>query len=211
MQMIRTALLLATALPLAACYPQMSKTEQKPVVIATPAIPQGLTGESRDREWMKLVRKTKLKPELERETIDYATKEKPGTIIVSTKERRLYYVLPDGKAERFPVSVGSEGRSWTGVAEINRKVEWPEWNPPTEMLERKPELPNRMEGGPLSPMGARALYLAQGGKDTLFRIHGTNEPEFIGEPVSSGCIRMFNEDVLDLYNRVKLGTKVVVT
>lgn len=210
MRTIRSALALATALPLAACYPQLATVDQAPKVAVAPEIPRGLIGMERDREWMKLTRKTVLKPELERATVDYETKEKPGTIIVSTQERRLYYVLPEGKAERFPVSVGVEGRSWTGTAEINRKVEWPDWRPPAEMLVRKPELPNYMEGSPLSPMGARALYLAQNHKDTLFRIHGTNEPEFIGEPVSSGCIRMFNEDVVDLYERVKVGAKVVV-
>lgn len=168
-------------------------------------------GPERDREWLKLAPSAQINdPELRRTVIDYPTKEKPGTIIVSTAEKRLYFVMAGGQAMRYPVSVGKEGASWSGTANVDRKMEWPDWNPPKEMLARKPELPTRLEGGPLNPIGARSLFLAQNGKDTLFRIHGTNEPEKIGQSVSSGCIRMLNEDAMDLYTRVPIGTKVVV-
>ena len=180
-----------------------------PMVIPPPP-PYFPPGAERDREWMKLAPTAKVDPGIMRAEVDYPSKEKPGTIIVSTAERRLYYVLAGGRAVRYPVSVGKAGASWAGTASVDRKMEWPDWNPPKEMLVRKPELPKRLEGGPLNPIGARSLFLAKNGKDTLFRIHGTNEPEKIGQSVSSGCIRMLNEDAMELYNRVPIGTKVVV-
>jgi lipoprotein-anchoring transpeptidase ErfK/SrfK len=141
-----------------------------------------------------------------REIVAFNGRQAPGTIIINTKERRLYYVMSDGKAIRYKVGVGREGFQWSGTQKISNKQEWPDWRPPEEMLKRRPDLPRFMKGGVENPLGARAMYL--GG--TLYRIHGSNEPETIGRAVSSGCIRMLNADVIDLYQRVKIGTPVVV-
>jgi lipoprotein-anchoring transpeptidase ErfK/SrfK len=141
-----------------------------------------------------------------REIVSFSGTYRPGTIVINTAERRLYYVLPDGKAVRYGVGVGRPGFEWGGTQTITRKAEWPSWTPPSQMLKRRPDLPRFMPGGPENPMGARALYLGS----TLYRIHGSNEPETIGQAVSSGCIRMLNEDVIDLYERAKDGTRVVV-
>jgi lipoprotein-anchoring transpeptidase ErfK/SrfK len=138
------------------------------------------------------------------------TSEPPGTIIVDTRTRHLFYVQKDGTAIEYGIGVGREGFAWKGTARVGRKAEWPRWIPPKEMLARRPDLPSEMSGGLANPLGARALYLFQGNKDTLFRIHGTNEPDTIGKAVSSGCIRMMNADVMDLYQRVGVGTRVVV-
>jgi lipoprotein-anchoring transpeptidase ErfK/SrfK len=150
----------------------------------------------------------------QRTTVQFHRKEAPGSVVVDTDARYLYYVLPDGKALRYGVIVGEEAQAWTGVAKVGRKEEWPSWTP-TEGEKKRlgpilGPLPNFVEGGPQNPMGARAMYLYSGNKDTLFRIHGTNQPEYIGHAISSGCIRMTNEDVIDLYNRVKMGAIVVV-
>jgi len=142
--------------------------------------------------------------------VQYHRKESPGSIVVDSDSRYLYYVLADNKAVRYGVIVGEEALSWYGIAKVGRKEEWPSWVPTAEIKRRIGNLPNRVEGGPLNPMGARGIYLYQGDKDTLFRIHGTNQPEYIGQAISSGCIRMTNEDVIDLYNRVKMGAIVVV-
>ena len=141
-----------------------------------------------------------------REIVSYDGKQRPGTIVINTSERRLYYVLPDGKAVRYGVGVGRPGFEWGGSHTITRKAEWPGWTPPSQMLKRRPDLTRFMPGGPENPLGARALYLGS----TLYPIHGANEPETIGQAVSSGCIRMLNEDVIDLYERAKVGTRVVV-
>jgi lipoprotein-anchoring transpeptidase ErfK/SrfK len=141
-----------------------------------------------------------------REVVSYKTSERPGTIIVDTSERLLYYVLEDGKAVRYGVGVGREGFSWSGVSHVSRKAEWPGWTPPAEMRARQPWLPAHVKGGPGNPLGARALYLGA----SLYRIHGTNEAQTIGRAVSSGCIRMLNKDVKDLYQRVRIGAKVIV-
>lgn len=141
-----------------------------------------------------------------REIVSYDGKQRPGTIVINTSERRLYFVMPDGKAMRYGVGVGRPGFDWAGSQTITRKTEWPTWTPPAQMLKRRPDLPRFMPGGPENPMGARAMYLGS----TLYRIHGSNEPETIGQAVSSGCIRMLNEDVIDLYERAKVGTRVVV-
>ena len=141
-----------------------------------------------------------------REEVDYSSKYAPGTIIVSTVERRMYYILGNGRAVRYGVGVGRPGFEWAGQKTITRKAEWPGWTPPPQMLKRRPDLPRHMVGGPENPLGARAMYLGS----SLYRIHGSNEPETIGQAVSSGCIRMLNDDVIDLYSRVKVGTKVVV-
>jgi lipoprotein-anchoring transpeptidase ErfK/SrfK len=141
-----------------------------------------------------------------RQVVDYATREAPGTIIIDTPNTYLYLVLGNGRALRYGIGVGREGFTWAGVQTITKKSEWPDWTPPPEMLERQPYLPRFMAGGPGNPLGARAMYL--GG--TVYRIHGTNQPQTIGGRVSSGCIRMVNEDVMDLYSRVNVGTKVIV-
>jgi len=150
-----------------------------------------------------------------KEMISYRTMEKPGTIVIDTRKRKLIYVLPGGKAIAYGIGVGRQGFGWSGVAQVGDKQEWPRWHPPKEMIERELAqygrlLPEVMEGGPNNPLGARALYLYQGRKDTLYRIHGTNQPQTIGQAMSSGCIRMLNEEVIDLYERVSLGTKVIV-
>jgi lipoprotein-anchoring transpeptidase ErfK/SrfK len=145
-----------------------------------------------------------------RHLVDYHRKEAPGTIVVETDSRYLYYVLPQGKAIRYGVTVGEEALAWSGIAKIGRMQEWPAWVPTREIKQRLGNIPDYVNPGPHNPMGARALYLYQGNTDTLYRIHGTNQPEYIGRAISSGCIRMTNEDAIDLYNRVQLGTPVVV-
>src|SRR5690242_14914753 len=141
-----------------------------------------------------------------RETVMYRTNYAPGTVVVNTAERRLYLVLGNGEALRYGIGVGRDGFRWGGVHRISAKKEWPSWTPPRQMLARRPDLPRHMQGGIENPLGARALYLGS----TLYRIHGSNEPETIGQAVSSGCFRMTNEDVTDLYSRVSVGTTVVV-
>ena len=138
------------------------------------------------------------------------TKEQAGTVTINTRQRKLFLSLGEGRAIEYRIAVGRQGFSWKGVAEVGRKAFWPGWTPPPEMLDRSPELPAHMDGSMENPLGARALYLFQDKKDTLFRIHGTNEPDSIGKAVSSGCIRMLNSDVMDLYLRVAKGTRVVV-
>lgn len=138
------------------------------------------------------------------------TGQRAGAVTIDTRRRALYYSLGEGHAIRYGIGVGREGFEWSGRAQIGRKAEWPSWRPPSAMLKRRPDLPRFMEGGIDNPLGARALYLYSGGRDTLFRIHGTNEPWTIGEAVSSGCIRMLNEDVVDLYSRVRIGAPVRV-
>jgi lipoprotein-anchoring transpeptidase ErfK/SrfK len=143
---------------------------------------------------------------LRRQIVEYATRETPGTVIVDTPNTYLYYVLGGGKAIRYGIGVGREGFTWSGIKTVERKAEWPDWIPPAEMIARQPYLPRFMAGGPGNPLGARAMYI--GG--TEYRIHGTNAPSTIGHNVSSGCIRMLNEDVTDLYERVNVGAKIVV-
>jgi lipoprotein-anchoring transpeptidase ErfK/SrfK len=145
-------------------------------------------------------------PMFHRQEVDYTGSQKPGTIVIDTKDKFLFLVEKSGKAMRYGIGVGREGFLWTGTEKISRKAEWPDWTPPPDMLKRRPDLPTHMDGGPENPLGARALYLGA----SLYRIHGTNEPNTIGTNVSSGCIRMMNEDVEDLYNRVGVGTTVVV-
>jgi lipoprotein-anchoring transpeptidase ErfK/SrfK len=145
-----------------------------------------------------------------RHIVDYQRREQPGTILVDTDERFLYYVLPGGKAIRYGVAVGEEAMAWSGVATVGRMSEWPDWIPTAEIQARLGPYPSRVPGGAANPLGARALYLYEGGKDTLYRIHGTNQPEYIGHAISSGCIRMTNEDVIDLFDRVRPGATVVV-
>ena len=145
-----------------------------------------------------------------RHVVDYPRTEQPGTILVDSDARYLYYVLPGGKALRYGVAVGEEAMAFSGVATVGRTAEWPDWVPTREIQERLGPYPKRVAGGPANPLGARALYLYESNKDTLYRIHGTNQPEYIGQAISSGCIRMVNEDVIDLFDRVKQGATVVV-
>jgi lipoprotein-anchoring transpeptidase ErfK/SrfK len=147
-----------------------------------------------------------LPPQFRRVTIEYASKQPAGTIVIDTAHTYLYLVLGNGKAVRYGVGVGREGFTWNGAEKVSRMAEWPDWHPPEEMIERQPYLPRFMAGGEGNPLGARALYLGE----TLYRIHGTNQPSTIGTFVSSGCIRLTNEDITDLYSRVRVGTRVVV-
>jgi lipoprotein-anchoring transpeptidase ErfK/SrfK len=147
-----------------------------------------------------------VRADLRRRVVEYPSNEAPGTIIIDTPNTYLYYVLPGGKAIRYGVGVGREGFTWSGVKTVERKAEWPDWTPPAEMIARAPYLPRFMAGGAANPLGARAMYLS----GTFYRIHGTNAPSTIGSRATAGCIRMVNEDVIDLYDRVKVGTKVVV-
>jgi lipoprotein-anchoring transpeptidase ErfK/SrfK len=147
-----------------------------------------------------------LDPKWQKTVVSYRTTEAPGTIIVNTSERFLYVIMPGGRALRYGIGVGRDGFQWQGLLKITNKKEWPDWTPPAEMIERQPYLPRFMAGGPGNPLGARALYLG----NTVYRIHGTNMPQTIGTAVSSGCFRLTNPDVTDLYDRVPVGTKVIV-
>jgi lipoprotein-anchoring transpeptidase ErfK/SrfK len=151
-------------------------------------------------------RDKELPSELRRHSVYYRTEQPAGTIIVNTADRYLYLIMGNGVAMRYGVGVGRDGFQWGGVHNISKKAEWPDWTPPPEMIARQPYLPRWMAGGPGNPLGARALYIGA----TVYRIHGTNAPETIGQAVSSGCFRMVNEDVIDLYSRVPVGTKVMV-
>jgi lipoprotein-anchoring transpeptidase ErfK/SrfK len=141
-----------------------------------------------------------------RTTVNYPGNHKPGTIVINARERRLYLVLGGGEALRYGIGVGRDGFGWGGVMRVTAKREWPDWTPPEQMLRRRPDLPRHMPGGPNNPLGARAMYLGS----SLYRIHGSNEPETIGQAVSSGCFRLTNADVIDLYNRVQVGATVIV-
>jgi lipoprotein-anchoring transpeptidase ErfK/SrfK len=163
-----------------------------PMVQSAPSEDQGATAE--------------LPARLKRQIVSYPTREAPGTIIIDTPNTYLYYILGGGQAIRYGIGVGRDGFTWSGVQSITKKAEWPDWTPPPEMIARQPYLPRQMAGGPGNPLGARAMYL--GG--TVYRIHGTNAPQTIGTHVSSGCIRLTNQDVADLYSRVNVGTKVIV-
>ncbi|QRM54784.1 L,D-transpeptidase [Sinorhizobium sp. BG8] len=156
----------------------------------------------------------RIKPELRRQEVAFETGEKPGTIVVDTPARRLYYVLGDGRAMRYGIGVGRDGYALSGNAYIGRKAEWPSWTPTPNMIRRDPQknlkYAGGVEGGPNNPLGARAIYLYQGGNDTMFRIHGTNQPQSIGLAMSSGCVRMLNHDVIDLYEKATVGGRVVI-
>jgi lipoprotein-anchoring transpeptidase ErfK/SrfK len=165
----------------------------------------------RDKEYLAKIRyaNTPVAEPFRRAIVDYHRKEAPGSIVVDSDNHYLYYVLNDGKAIRYGITVGEEAMSWSGIAKIGAMTEWPPWHPTKSEIERL-GVPTFVAPGPDNPMGSRAMYLYSGGKDTLFRIHGTNQPEYIGASISSGCIRLTNEDAIDLYNRVKVGTIVVV-
>jgi lipoprotein-anchoring transpeptidase ErfK/SrfK len=174
----------------------------------TPPDPYGTrysTARGEPPEWAE-ARRAEADPRYQRQLVAYEGSEKPGTVIIDTPRRFLYLVQEGGRAVRYGIGVGRPGFTWAGVKEVSAKREWPDWTPPPEMLRRRPDLPSHMAGGPENPLGARALYLGS----SLYRIHGSNEPWTIGTAVSSSCIRMRNEDVIDLYERVPVGTKVVV-
>ena len=154
--------------------------------------------------------KASIPEQYQRHIVTYHRREAAGTIVIDSDARYLYYVLPGGKAIRYGVTVGEDALAWSGVAKVGRKEEWPNWTPTAEIKHRISGIPDFVSGGPANPLGARAMYVFEGSRDTLYRIHGTNQPEYIGQAISSGCIRMTNEDVIDLYNRVKVGAPVVV-
>jgi len=151
-----------------------------------------------------------ISPTYQRQIVQYHRNEAPGSVMVDTRGPFVYFVLPGGKAIRYGAAVGEAGQAWSGVATVGRKEEWPGWTPTADEKRRLGPLPDYVPGGARNPMGSRALYLYAGGKDTLYRIHGTNQPEYIGHAISSGCIRITNEDAIDLYRRVKVGATVVV-
>jgi lipoprotein-anchoring transpeptidase ErfK/SrfK len=182
----------AAPLQLFPFLPQPAEPATAPLVQSAPSEEQNATAE--------------LPARLRRQIVSYATHEAPGTVIIDTPNTYLYYVLGGGQAIRYGIGVGRDGFTWSGVQSITKKAEWPDWTPPPEMIARQPYLPRQMAGGPGNPLGARAMYL--GG--TIYRIHGTNAPQTIGTHVSSGCIRLTNHDVTDLYSRVNVGTKVIV-
>jgi lipoprotein-anchoring transpeptidase ErfK/SrfK len=180
-------------------------------VIAGPALADTKFFDVSSRQWVTIkptsaARSRTIPEQFRRQLVSVETREAPGTIIIDANQRFLYLVQPDGEAIRYGIGVGREGFGWSGVEKVTRKAEWPGWTPPEEMRARQPGLPSYMPGGPDNPLGARALYLG----NTLYRIHGSNEPWTIGQAVSSGCFRMTNEDVTDLYDRVRVGAKVIV-
>lgn len=184
------ALWIGTAI--AAPLPSSSTVSGTPLEVGAEALPIESSSE--------------LPPNLRRQVVDYASGATPGTVVIDTAQTYLYFVLSDGKAIRYGIGVGRDGFTWSGAQAVTRKAEWPDWTPPQEMIARQPYLPRFMAGGEGNPLGARAIYLGS----TIYRIHGTNMPSTIGQKLSSGCIRMLNEDVIDLYSRVRIGTQVVV-
>jgi lipoprotein-anchoring transpeptidase ErfK/SrfK len=203
----RTLLAGLSVAPLAAC----NTVRYDPGLAETDDLSSWYVGSIPDGEHeIPVVDKARIKPQYRRQTVAWSGGQRPGTIIVDIDDRLLYLVQDGGTALRYGVGVGRQGYSWRGTAVVGRKGVWPNWSPTTTMVSLKPNLPRYMKGGVDNPLGARALYLHQGGRDILFRIHGTNEPWSIGDAMSSGCIRMLNEDIHDLYNRVPVGTTVMV-
>jgi lipoprotein-anchoring transpeptidase ErfK/SrfK len=194
--------------------PQGGRYQQQPAYQAQPSYdprrpqlpPMGQQQVMRQQDDVSEPARPAFDPKFEKQLVDYHGKEGPGTIVVDTPNKFLFLVQENGKAMRYGIGVGRPGFTWSGVKQISAKKEWPAWTPPPEMLARRPDLPRHMEGGPQNPLGARAMYLGS----SLYRIHGSNEPWTIGTNVSSGCFRMRNEDVIDLYGRVNVGARVVV-
>lgn len=216
--------LAGAALALGGCKPRTTTASAPvtPIAPATPVsayAPTATYGPVSDKFPIGAVDTSKINPVYLRREVPYSTPHAPGTVVIDPRQHFLYYVQPGGTAMRYGVGVGKEGFGWSGSATINSKQEWPDWYPPKEMIARRPDIKPQLSqlqsglgvaGGPSNPLGARAMYLWQNGKDTLYRIHGTLEPYSIGTNVSSGCIRMINQDAIDLYNRVPVGAKVVV-
>lgn len=205
---LRVTLLAALGLLVAACQPH----EPNPALQADSRhLNAWYSGLMADEPYnVPLVNKAMLDQRFHRQRVDYPGREAPGTIVVDIDNRFLYLVEEGGKAMRYGIGVGRNGFAWRGDARVARTGVWPNWSPTDNMRRIDPTLPTHMEGGIENPLGARALYLYQGNRDTLFRIHGTNEPWSIGEAVSSGCVRLLNEDIVDLYNRVRIGARVTV-
>lgn len=202
--------------------PAMSSVASKFVVLAAGIMLAGcmqtsyetasdISMKPRDKEYLSKATydKVAVAQPFKRVIVDYHRKELPGSIVVDSDNHYLYYVMEGGKALRYGITVGEEAMAWSGIAKIGAMTEWPDWHPTKSEISRL-GVPTFVKGGPDNPMGSRAMYLYSGGKDTLFRIHGTNQPEYIGASISSGCIRLTNEDAIDLYNKVKMGTVVVV-
>jgi len=198
---IRSFVFLLTALLLAGCM--QSGT-------LAPSSEANFTARDKQQLANPPYQRVSISPTYQRQMVQYHRGEAPGSILVETSGPFVYYVLPGGKAIRYGATVGEAGQAWSGVAIVGRKEEWPGWTPTEDEKRRLGPLPSYVQGGARNPMGARALYLYAGGKDTLYRIHGTNQPEYIGRAISSGCIRVTNEDAIDLYSRVKIGAPVVV-
>jgi lipoprotein-anchoring transpeptidase ErfK/SrfK len=198
---IRSFVFLLTALLLAGCM--QSGT-------LAPSSEANFTARDKQQLANPPYQRVSISPSYQRQMVQYHRREAPGSILVETSGPFVYYVLPGGKAIRYGATVGEAGQAWSGVAIVGRKEEWPGWTPTEDEKRRLGPLPSYVQGGARNPMGARALYLYAGGKDTLYRIHGTNQPEYIGRAISSGCIRVTNEDAIDLYSRVKIGAPVVV-
>ena len=186
-------------------YPQQPVYQQQPSYDPR-LLPRGDMQQAEPQQEASDPTQRPFDPKFEKQMVDYSGKEGAGTLVVDTPNKFLYLVQGNGKALRYGIGVGKPGFTWSGVKTISAKKEWPDWTPPAEMLQRRPDLPRHMEGGPQNPLGARAMYLGS----TLYRIHGSNEPWTIGTNVSSGCIRMRNQDVIDLYGRVNVGAKVIV-
>ena len=206
----RALLAMLAGAPLAACQ-SFRSADLNPALPGGDDLSRWYTGTVADQphDYM-LVDRSLMKPELARQEVPYHGGEAPGTVVVDIDKRFLYLVQGDGAALRYGVGVGKRGFAWKGSAHVGRKGKWPNWSPTKTMVALHPEMPRHREAGLDNPLGARALYLYEGNRDILFRIHGTNEPWSIGEQMSSGCIRMLNEDVVDLYERVPVGAKVVV-
>jgi lipoprotein-anchoring transpeptidase ErfK/SrfK len=187
-------------------YHPQQPSYQAPRLLVPQMDPQQAMQQQYQQQYFAEPTRSAFDPRYEKQLVDYSGKESAGTIVVDTPNKFLYLVQGNGKAWRYGIGVGRPGFTWSGVKQISAKKEWPDWTPPPEMLARRPDLPRHMEGGPQNPLGARAMYLGS----SLYRIHGSNEPWTIGTNVSSGCIRMRNQDVIDLYERVNVGTRVVV-
>jgi lipoprotein-anchoring transpeptidase ErfK/SrfK len=204
LRMHKTMKTLTVALAALIAFSAVAEAATRRLVVPPPA---GVTLSVSTRpNALTLTDKNLQPPQLLRQVVPYKSAEKPGTIIVNTGEKYLYLVLGNGRAMRYGIGVAKTGFEWSGTHNITAKREWPDWTPPAEMLKRRPDIPTHMVGGMDNPLGARALYIGQ----TLYRIHGTNQPWTIGGNVSSGCIRLTNEDVMDLYTRAKIGAKVIV-
>ena len=209
----RLVFALLSTLPLAACQSTQDRIPQRNQVLAYQEISYDnwYVGSIPDNKFdIPTIDWNRIAPEYRRQRVLFTGKERAGTIVVDTPNKYLYLVEADGTAIRYGIGVGKEGYAFKGAARIGRKAEWPGWTPTPNMVRLNPKLPPHLPGGVENPLGARALYLYQGSNDTLFRIHGTNEPWSIGHAVSSGCIRMMNEDVYDLYQRVSVNTPVIV-